>query len=278
MAPEASYYNRSLERALQILSVFSAERESMTLSQLSETLGLPKATVLRLCATLIKYDFLRQSKKSRSYSLGIKLFELGAVVFSSFSLKKVASGHLAKLQMKLGKTVFLGILQDDELVYIDKKEPLENPIRFASHVGARRPPHYGMLGQAMMAYLPAQEIERLLEKKPLAATTRKSITHAAALTERLARIREQGYVIDDAETIEGITGVAAPVYDFTGKVVAAIGVGFISSSGNARTVQKVIKEVRKAAHDISREVGHIGRTGGFGTFAVEGDELASDDA
>jgi IclR family KDG regulon transcriptional repressor len=273
VAAEASYYNRSLERALQIVSAFSTERQTMTLGELSEALRLPKATVLRLCATLMKYDFLRHNKDSKSYSLGVKLFELGAVVFSSFSLRKVASVHLITLQSRLWKTIFLGILQDDELVYIDKKEPLDNPIRFASQVGTRRPPHFGMLGQALMAFLPADETERLLKKSPLAATTRKSITGEKAFRERLRKVREQGYAIDDAETIEGIMGVAAPIRDCRGMVMAAVGVSFISSSENARGIGRIIKEVRKTAHGISQEMDHRGIGGSFGTTGADGTAL-----
>ena len=117
-----AFYNRSLERALKILCVFNAGRQTLTLSQLSESLGLPKATVSRLCSTLIKYDFLGYNQESRQYSLGLKLFELGSIVFSSFSMRRVASTYLTQLQSKLGKTVFLGILQENELFYRDKKD------------------------------------------------------------------------------------------------------------------------------------------------------------
>ncbi len=93
-----AFYNRSLERSLQILNAFGSERSPLTLAQLSETLGLPKATVLRLCSTLVKYGFLKQGPESRHYSLGLKLFELGSIVLSSFSLRKVASPYLTQLQ------------------------------------------------------------------------------------------------------------------------------------------------------------------------------------
>src|SRR5512143_568601 len=105
-----TFYNRSLERALQILCIFRFDRQALTLSQISELSRLPKATVLRLCSTLMKYDFLRYHQGSKHYSLGLKLFELGSILFSSFSLRRVASSSLDQLQSKLGKTVFLGIL------------------------------------------------------------------------------------------------------------------------------------------------------------------------
>jgi len=83
-------------------------------------------------------------------------------------------------------------------------------------------------------------------------------------------VREQGYAIDSAEAIEGITGVAAPVRDFSGKVVAAVGVSFISSLENARGIDRIIREVRKTAQDISQEMGHLGVAGSFGAGGADG--------
>ena len=228
-----TFYNRSLERALQILCSFSTERQALTLAQLAEIVKLPKATALRLCLTLREYEFLRHDPQTKQYSLGLKLFELGGIVFSTFSLRRVVSPYLTELQAKL-ETVFLAIMQDDELVYIDKRDDLRNPIRFASHIGTRRKPYFGMLGQLLMAFLPESEVDRLLKKKPLSALTKKSITDTDAFKQRLIDIRRDGYFVDEGEGIDGITGISAPVRDYTGKTVAAIGVGFISTSQDER--------------------------------------------
>jgi DNA-binding IclR family transcriptional regulator len=257
---ELTFYNRSLERALQILCAFHVETQHFSLGQLSQTVHLAKPTVFRLCSTLAKYDFLRYDSATKQYSLGLKLFELGGVVFASLSLRKISSTYLDQLQARLGKTTFLGILRDDELVYIDKKEDVRNPVRFASYIGRRRPPHFGMLGQVLMAYLSKTEVDRLLGRYPLTAFTRKSITDPRAFKNRLKKIREQGYFVDGEEAIEGITGVAAPLRDFTGNVVAAIGAGFISSSVNGKEVRKIKDEVMKTALAISQELGHLERT------------------
>jgi DNA-binding IclR family transcriptional regulator len=187
-----SFYNRSLERALKILCAFNAERQSASLIQVSKQVDLPKPTVFRLCSTLTKYDFLKYDRGTRQYSLGLKLFELGGVVFSSLSIRKIASPYLEKLRAKVGRSVFIAILKDDEIVYIDKKEDLRNPIRFASHIGTRRPPYFGMLGQLLMAYLSESEVDRLLKKHPLTLVTKKSITDLKVFKKRLKRIREQG--------------------------------------------------------------------------------------
>jgi IclR family KDG regulon transcriptional repressor len=251
------FYNRSLERALQILCAFNVEMQHFSAGELSQAVHLAKPTVFRLCSTLTKYDFLRYDPATKQYSLGLKLFELGGIVFASLSLRKVASRHLDQLQSRLGKTAFLGILRDDELVYVDKKEDIRNPIRFASHIGRRRPPYFGMLGQVLMAYLSESEVDRLLGKHPLTPLTKKSIINPGAFKKRLKKIREQGYVVDGEEAIEGITGVAAPLRDFTGNVVAAIGAGFISSSVNGKEVREIRNEVLKAAQTISQELGHL---------------------
>jgi IclR family KDG regulon transcriptional repressor len=254
-----SFYNRSLERALKILCAFQRDNRTFTLSELSKILGLPKATILRLCSTLLKYHFLGYNAEAKQYSLGLKLFELGGIVYSSFSVRRVASPYLSQLQSRLGKTAFLGILQDGQLLYIDKKEDLQRPIRFASDIGTYRPPHFGMLGHTLMAYLNDEEVDRIIEKNPLRPFTRKSIKSVEAFKERLRKIRRQGFYIDKEEALDGVTGIGAPVRDFTGKVVAAVGVGFISSSEDSKGLTKIIREVVRTSQTISYELGYIER-------------------
>jgi len=253
------FYNRSLERALKILCAFRRDNQALTLSELSKILGLSKATILRLCSTLLKYNFLGYNAQTKQYSLGLKLFELGGIVYSSFSIRRVASRYLNKLQSNLGKTVFLGILQDSQLIYIDKKEDLQKPIRFSSDIGTYRPPHFGMLGNTLMAYLDDKEVDKIITKNPLKPFTKRSIKSIEAFKERLQRIRKQGFYVDKEEALDGVTGIGAPIRDFTGKVVAAMGVGFISSSEDSKGLRKIIKEVVRTSQTISYELGYLKR-------------------
>jgi DNA-binding IclR family transcriptional regulator len=252
----ASFYNRSLERALQILGAFNTERQSLGLGQLSDILKLSRPTIFRLCSTLQEYGFLIQDHESKRYSLGIKLLELGSIVLNSFSLRAIASPHLSRLQMSLGKTIFLGIHEHEELLYIDKRESPESRITFTAHIGARRRPYWGMLGSVLMAYLPDEEIERLLEKSPLIPITRKSITRKDKFIEWLHQVREQGFAVDVEGTLEGITGVGAPIRGFSGKVVAAVGAAFISTSADSRKLKRTVKEIVATALTISKELGY----------------------
>lgn len=252
------FYNRSLERALRILNALSSERPILSLAQLSETLNLSRATVLRLCSTLISFGFLRQDPLSKHYSLGLRVLELAKSVSDSFSLRKIASSHLNILQAKLGKTIFLAVLDKDELLYIDKIEDPRNPISFTSKIGTRRPPYWGMLGFVLMAYLADKEIKRILQKQALTAFTSKSIIKKEKFIKLLRKVRSQGYVVEVEMALDGITGVGVPIFDHTGKVIAGLGVGFISSSVKKKELDSIIKEATRTGTAISKELGYTG--------------------
>ncbi len=247
---------RSVERTLQILNAFSVERQILGLTELSDALGLPKATILRLASTLCGYGFLKQDEDSRKYSLGLRLFALGQVVSSSFALRNVASPHVRRLGERLDKTVFLAILESDELLYVDKRESPNSAVVFTSNVGTRRPPHFGMLGYVLMAYLPESEVDRILNRSPLVAFTRKSIITNHEFKEKLRHIREQGFSTDDGTAFEGIGGLAAPVRDAAGEVIAALGVGFVVSAVTGKDLRKIQKDVVETAMVISWEQGY----------------------
>ena len=178
---------------------------------------------------------------------------------SSFSLREAASPYLNHLQVNLGNTVFLGVLAEDQLLYIDKREGGMGGISFTSNIGNRRPPYWGMLGPVLMSYLPEGEVDRLLEAFPLARVTKKSYTDKEEFKGWLRAIRRQGYVIEDGTAFESIGGIAAPIRDFTRKVVAAVGVGFIFSSADSRSLNRMVKEVMAAAGSISTELGYVGQ-------------------
>ncbi len=151
------------------------------------------------------------------------------------------------------------MLRNGELLYLDKKEAPSTYVRFGSHLGQRRPPYFGMLGQTLMAYKPEPAVEELLKRHPLQQLTKKSITDYGRFKERLAVIRSQGYFVDEGEAIDGITGIGVPVRDFSGGVVAAVGVGFLSLSEEPKGLHRLIRETLKTAAAISAAMGYAGQ-------------------
>jgi DNA-binding IclR family transcriptional regulator len=189
------------------------------------------------------------------YRLGSKILQLGGVVFSSLTLRKVARPYLTELQAATGATILLGTLMDDELVYIDKRETA-GPIRIVSDIGWRRSPHFGMLGTVLMAFQEEAEVDRLLEKSPLVEHTRFSITDRSEFLRRLREVRKNGHLIEVNEAIEGVWGIAAPIWGFDGRVVAAVGASLPLSEKSEEATDRVLAAVTRCAQGISRDMGH----------------------
>ena len=108
-----------------------------------------------------------------------------------------------------------------------------------------------------MAYLPDSEVNRLLKKTPLKPLTKRSLTDEKKFIKRLRKIREQGFFVDRGEALDGVTGAAAPIRDYTEKVIAAVGVAIISSSLDSKEIKKMIKDSCETANKISEEMGYI---------------------
>jgi DNA-binding IclR family transcriptional regulator len=246
--------NRSLERALQILDAFTRDRRVLRCAQLSKMVDLSRATVQRLCSTLVAYGYLKQEGESHCYSLGMRIFEQGSIVFHSLSVRRAASAHMDGLLRQTGQTVFLAVLDDGELVYIDIREDAGSLIRIALKIGSRYAPHWGICGPLLMAYLPDSEIEVLLRKHPLRRYTSKSIVDNNDFIGWLGRIRKEGLAIDAGTSIAGIAGIAAPVRDVDGNVVAGLGIA-MTSVHDDRSLRRTAKAVSESAWAISRELG-----------------------
>jgi IclR family KDG regulon transcriptional repressor len=251
------YRVQALERALDILDCFSFQKREQGLSEISEETGLNMTTAKRLIANLTSRGYLQQIPDSKRYQLGMRLFELGGIVFSSFSLRKVAANHLTRLQNETGTTVLLGAIMDDQLVYVDKREG-NAMIRISSDIGWRRPLHYGMLGMVLMAYLDSAHIREILKRHPLEKHTPNTITDEDAFSIRLEQIRKNGFVFEREEAVEGVIGIAAPVRDYTRQVIASLGVAIpMIKSNSEKNFEKTVERVVATCDEISSDLGYL---------------------
>lgn len=251
-----SYSIRAIDRAVQVLNCFSFHQNDWTLAELARLTRLSKSTVFRILQTLEKHKFIASDPLLNRYTLGMKLFELGGVVFSSFSLRKAASRPLDLLEAKVNHTVLMGILEDGELVYIDKREG-NDPIKLTSEIGKKRPPYLGMLGKTLMAYVPEAEADALLSRYPLEKAASLSITDLRKFKKSLKEIREKGYTYECSEAVEGVIGIAAPVRNYLRKVVAAVGTVFPAFGSDDRKIRETIRLVMETAEEISKALGFI---------------------
>ena len=251
------YRVQSVERALDILDCFTFQKRQMTLSDVVRKTGLNKTTAKRLISNLSHRGFLRQDPHTKLYQLGMRLFELGGIVFSSLSLRHAAAYPMTSLQQETGATVLLGVNMEDQLVYVDKRDG-GGMVRISSDIGWRRPLHYGMLGMVLTAHLDPKEVRRILKKNPLEAHTPFSITDEDAYSMRLEQVRNQGYVLEREEAVEGVFGIAAPVRDYSRHVVAALGIAMPLKQNHPKTeMERLARLLTNTCQEISHELGYL---------------------
>ncbi len=215
---------------------------------------LSKSTVFRIIQTLEKHRLLTFDSLSNRYSLGIKLFEFGGIIYSSLSLRRAAARFLDQLAAANNHLVLMGVLKEDELVYIDRREGKDRFI-VTSEIGRRRPPHYGMLGKALMAFLPEEKVDELLMRYPLEKIASRSITDPGKFKNNLKQIRRRGYSYEHNEVWDGAIGIGAPIRNYRGEVVAAVGTAFAAFNIDDRRIKEIIRLVIQTADEISAALG-----------------------
>ncbi|MCL5962178.1 MAG: IclR family transcriptional regulator [Chloroflexi bacterium] len=251
------YVVQAVDRAVAILDSFSSGDEELGITELSDRVGLHPATVHRLLCTLEHRRLIEQDQKSSKYRLGFKLFELGSLVSNALDVRKMAHPYLLELVERGGETAHLMVLEGRDIVFVDKVESA-NPFRMVSQIGKRLPAHCSGAGKCLLARLPDRDLEAILAGAPLPNLTPKSITELGGLRQHLSQVRLQGFAVDDEETQAGLRCIGAPIFDHSGKAVAAISISGPVARVSKKQIPFFVQLVRGTAQDISRSLGHRG--------------------
>ncbi|MBW1712255.1 MAG: IclR family transcriptional regulator [Deltaproteobacteria bacterium] len=255
------YLINSVLRAAQILESFSFEKTSYTNTELSKKLGLNKSTLTRLLCSLEKSKFLMRDSKTGEYRLTHKLYGIASVYLSQLSLHNEAMPLLSDLAHWSGETVHLAVLDEFDVLYIDKIESPQS-IGMKSRIGMRVPAYCTAVGKILLAHLEEDRLEALLRSAELKAHTPKTITDPQELKGHLSQIRKQGYAVDNSEHETEVKCVAAPVRDNTGLVVAAISISApVFRMTKEKTVKASIAAVMETASKISGRLGFLANSG-----------------
>lgn len=250
----AERYIQSIERAADVLELFLASNQELSVKEMSEKLGLSKSTIHGIIKTLEYRGYLQQNSDDLKYRLGLKLFELGNKVSNHFDIGKIARPIMKDLVEKLTETVHLVVFERGEVIYIEK---LDGPrsLRIYSQVGKRAPIHCTGVGKAILAFQDEEEADRLLEIEKLQSFTEYTMTDIAEIKSHLQIIRGQGYSIDDEEIELGLKCVAAPIFNHQGEVIAAISCAAPKVRLTEEKLAEVINEIKQAALVISTNMG-----------------------
>jgi DNA-binding IclR family transcriptional regulator len=245
---------RTVDRVAAILGCFSEEDPYLSLSEISERLDLAKSTTHRLLKSMLANGFLTREPDSREYSLGYQFMYWASIVSRVFDLRDLARPVLEELNQVTGETAILTVLEDLWVVCVEKVES-RKAVRLAMPIGQRRWPHAGASAKVLMAYMSSEDIEATITGMGLPRLMDKTITAPEALKAELRQVRERGFATSFEETDTGTMGVAAPVMDGGGQVVAGIGIACpISRCGRAE-VPDLARLVSDAARKLSGQLG-----------------------
>ncbi len=243
--------NRSVKRCIDILTIISQSKDGLTLADIQKFLELPKSSAFDLVQTLLATNMIMSSNyDEKKYVIGLNSFLIGTSYESD--LVALAKKHLKSLAEELGKTVFLGVEKDGEVVYIDKAEP-KSAIFTIATLGSTNPIHCTSLGKAIAAEYPREKVEKILDEKGMKAFTSYTLTDKKAYLEDLERVRIKGYSVDDRELEEQMLCIGAPIFDSKNKVIAAISASGIFAGHDLIPEQG--KRIRETALEISRALG-----------------------
>jgi PcaR/PcaU/PobR family beta-ketoadipate pathway transcriptional regulator len=250
---------QSVSRALSILELFSDKRPSLSVSEVAELTGLNRATCYRFCQTLRQLGYLEELGGGR-FRPGLKAVSLAHSALSSRELPELALPYLRRLRDDIGETVNMGLLDDTEVVYVARVLS-DHLISLRLYVGSRLPAYASSLGRSILAFLPPEDAESIIDRSDLEALTGHTITSRKRLTAELKKIREQGYALNDQEVANGLRGVAAPVLNEAGKPIAAIN---ISIPHPLKGPEEIENELAPKVMATAREIGLLA-----GKLAIE---------
>lgn len=245
--------DKTAQKALRMLELFSASSAPRGVSELARELSLPKSNIHRLLTTLEDMGYLRQTPE-KTYALTLKLWQLGAATMSRIDAKSVAPEHMRRLVKATGESVLLSVLDGFDAVYIDKVES-DQAIQATTRVGSRVPAHCVGTGKAMLSFQSPDFLAAMLRKaRPHTPAT---VFRPDVLLEQLRQARARGYAVNRTEFRAGVSGVGAAILDRDGRAVAAVGV-WGPDERIAPMIEKHGRHVMQCAAAISRELGFTG--------------------
>jgi DNA-binding IclR family transcriptional regulator len=244
---------RSVDRAAALLLALGECPAEAGVSELARRLGLHKSTASRLLATLERRGLVEQDEGSGKYRLGLVVIRLAERAERTLDLRTIALPELERLARVTRETVTLGIVAADACLTVAQVDG-PNMVACPDWTGRTTPLHCVASGKVLLAAMAERDVLRIA-RPGLPARTERTITGLEALLEELARIRRRGFATAFSEWIEGTNGVAVPVADARGRVIASIGVWGPAFRVTAGRVGEIVTSTREAAAAVTVRLG-----------------------
>jgi IclR family KDG regulon transcriptional repressor len=241
--------DKTLSKGLFILELLAEAGQPLSLSEISDKAKLTRSNVHRLLHTLKLLGYVIQTSKGAGYEASLKIWEVGSQIIARIEVTQIARCHLRVLAGQTNETVHLSVINEADVIYIDKIDSLQ-PVRAYSHVGGRATAYRVATGKVLLAALPENVLKEILTKEDnLKPKDQDKVISDLAIT------RELGCAYNFGEWRESINGIAAPIKDRFGEVIAAIGISGPAERLGKRKLKQFRPMVIASAQNISKALG-----------------------
>ncbi len=217
------YLVPAIKRSFDVIDLLAQRDAAMTVSEIHRALHLPLSSAAAILYTLQALGYIEKDPQSSRYSLGLKLLSFSRRLVDQLDLVGRCHSLLEQLAAETGLTSHMAVMRDGESMYIDRV-PGSGLIQFSSYIGMRWALHASGVGKALLAFLPNEELARILQYLPLTKMTPHTITLRSHLEKQFQQFRRYGYVWEISEGEGGVACVAAPIRGLEGTVPAAVSV------------------------------------------------------
>lgn len=245
----------SVKNALRILRSFTMENNQKGVLEISRELGISKSSVHRILQTLATEGFVKKARGSSKYELGLSVVELNSIYLHHLDIYEESHNSLIELTKKTGETSHLAVLENENIVYLNKVE-FSPSHGIKSHIGHHNYIHCTGTGKVLLAYSEPDVLNRILQK-PLERVTDKTITDPQVLLKELEKVKSLGYGIARGESRDQITSIAVPIKNYKGNVIAAINLVGQSGRFNDEKIKYYLNLLLDEAATISRRIGYL---------------------
>lgn len=243
---------KSLNRAVALLTLLRPVRgrTDWSVAELQEACQLPVSTLHRFLSQWVKADFVVHNPATHRYQLGPGLTELGLAMWRNLEIRRAARPVMQRLARQVKLSVYLTVRDGQDGVFVERAKGWFM-LRTSSPIGHRAPLYAGASRKTLLAFLPPAEAESLLQSFRYDVVGPNSPRSADQVRAQLREIRECGYALTYEETVENTAGLAVPVWDRSGEVLAALMVSGHASAFTDEEVASMVIAIRSAAADIS---------------------------
>ncbi len=246
---------RVVDRVFDILEQLSASSSPLSLTEIANATGMSKSTVHRLISSMCSRQYV-EKHADNTYSIGYKMIETVSTHINNLELLTEAKPFLSEIMRELDLTTHLGILDGCDVVYVEKMDVYPGT-RLYTQVGYRSPAYCSSMGKCLLSCLSGDELDEVLYLCDFKKYTPNTITDVREFRRHLKTVRRQGWAMDNEEYQIGHRCIGAPVFDYRGSAIAAISASGEVSQLSDERLDLVVEEVKRAAKDLSRNMGYI---------------------